>query len=297
MPWFAIKQYDGMVINMSFVDYFSLSGTPATVIPHVVDTLPDTMESVNQETMRIPCYILESTGIAYVDYPSYGVITAGAMMGGADGGWVESADDIVVSETPTVYTVRGSSSTIYGIPDEADNKTVFEHNGSEWVECGAGSGSGGGLIEVTELPTENIDPNAIYKVTDTGEMYMYGTTARLMVRVINDDTDTVVDFVEQELLPVHDIHYLIVDEMPSIAYTIFAQNGIGVMYILKETGEPWFMAQGQIVNFADDLNSSGDMPWLGMTSNVSAETEPGVYTEMVSGWNKIRVFTESVKST
>lgn len=138
---------------------------------HVVESLPDAMEPMDPTTFVIPCYVVESTGIAYIsaDGTSANANPMSSALGFpmTDGGWVDSVDDIVYPGETTVYTVRGQSSTTYGIPDEADNKTVMEHNGSEWVAVN------NDIVDVDELPTENIEEGKIYRITD-GDTVTYG---------------------------------------------------------------------------------------------------------------------------
>lgn len=102
---------------------------------HVVESLPDAMEPMDQTTFTVPSYVVESTGIAYIsaDGTSANANPLSSALGFpmTDGGWVDSVDDIVYPGETTVYTVRGQSSTTYGIPDAHPVKRLVD---GAWVE-------------------------------------------------------------------------------------------------------------------------------------------------------------------
>lgn len=65
------------------------------------------------------------------------------------------------------------TTTIYGIPNEGGIKTFYEHDGVDgWKELGVGGGDGA-IIDVTELPIENIEQDKIYRVTNEGTTEIY----------------------------------------------------------------------------------------------------------------------------
>jgi N-acetylneuraminic acid mutarotase len=55
------------------------------------------------------------------------------------------------------YTMFGKEPVVksYGIPDEADNKTIYEHNGTEWIEYGSGSSGMEFNIAYGDTPPED----------------------------------------------------------------------------------------------------------------------------------------------
>lgn len=85
-------------------EYVKLGGGKINV--KLVDELPTILEPSSESTMTINAYVVNSTGIAYVDFDGQGVMTAGELltgMSGYDHGW--SAD--INSETiPGFYCVR-----------------------------------------------------------------------------------------------------------------------------------------------------------------------------------------------
>lgn len=111
------------------------------VVYYIVDTVPENPKAADMAGSNITMYlyILASTGEPYLSGPAGTAITIPEMMGvGHYAGIVTSVDEM--TDGMGIYTImtESGSSTIYGIPDEADNKTLYEHNGSEWVECKAG---------------------------------------------------------------------------------------------------------------------------------------------------------------
>lgn len=128
-------------INMSVVEVYSMMmGTSVTAPIYVVDALPDEMEAMDEETLTIPTYIIESTGVAYTseDGTPASAFPVSSMLRGSDGGWVDSIDDITMSDKPVVYSVRGGSFTTYGVPNSQKNKYVYEYQpDGEWVNSAA----------------------------------------------------------------------------------------------------------------------------------------------------------------
>lgn len=111
-----------------------------------VDVLPNPSEVPPLVDGTIPVYVLRETGepFIYVNGERTSVIDTANQMFQALLGYPETysflgiADDKDSITEVGYYTVFGREmvGTTYGIPDEADNKTIYEHNGSEWVECG-----------------------------------------------------------------------------------------------------------------------------------------------------------------
>jgi hypothetical protein len=116
--------------------YTMILGTPIDVScpVYVVESLPDTMEPMVENMTDLvfimPCYIIESTGIAYIspDGTSSNAATVANMLDNCqDGGWVDSVEDIVESDTSTVYSVRGDEKTVYGIPATESQKVIYKY--------------------------------------------------------------------------------------------------------------------------------------------------------------------------
>ena len=140
---------------------------------YIVDELPSTgNKSVESEddgvfTTLYHIYIVRESGVPYVTFDGTQWVT------GSDGitliplgEYNGTITDISQATNTGYYTLISfsQSNTLYGISDEANNKTVYEHNGTEWVECSVIS-----VIDVEELPTENVDPNKIYRIVSNTE--------------------------------------------------------------------------------------------------------------------------------
>jgi len=146
--------------NMPIVDYFKAMGVPVDLTITVVETLPETMPAVNEDTFTFPCYVLESTGIAYVslDGTSATAIPVGAVLfgeAGFDKGWIDSADEIVIdpSGAPSIYTIRPGTQLV--------PKGLFVYSDG-WYELEK-------TLETTEKPREP----RVYATTSDGEVVDY----------------------------------------------------------------------------------------------------------------------------
>ena len=121
----------------------TLMGADATYELHVVDELPAVPElSVFGQSFHIYA-VNDTSSEAFLFIEGAGWVPGSAADFGEYMGTVSNKDDIqepVEGGTFGYYILKkaGQPSTTYGIPDEADNKTLYEHNGSEWVECKAG---------------------------------------------------------------------------------------------------------------------------------------------------------------
>ena len=240
-----IWMYESSQGVLSLDSVLSQFNTVPHVSIYVVDTLPEVMEPSDLAT-SIHCYVLESTGVAYVNQ----VIGNGAStivktfgqyfgMGMQDAGWADSIDNIpgdYVCSAGTYYAfvVRGKSSTTYGIPDEANNKTVMEHNGSEWVECGSLTGIIP-VIDVLELPTENINENALYRVksADFLSLKSNGETERFVERLQSLGVSCSVSVVETLPEPP------VISSMDKMLCYVLAETGVGYT-ALDNTGYKTF---------------------------------------------------------
>lgn len=128
------------------------------------------------------------------------------------------------------------------------------------------AGASQAIIDVTALPTENIDEQSIYRLTTEGaEIYMldggsvtlYGATLETIMGVKPNIVTYVVDELPETLTP------------PDVAtYTFY-------FYIVESTGIAWFDS-GEGAMTASTLFGGGmDKGW---SDDVYAETEEGIYT-------------------
>jgi hypothetical protein len=119
----------------SLYDYITLTvsnGAPVELNIMVVDALPDTLIPITDLTGPYNIYVDKSTGIAY-GYVNNEVQTIGSFLFGADRGWTTDIN----AET---------------------------ENGFYCVRTVANNASGGGILDVDTLPTDDINENAIYRV-------------------------------------------------------------------------------------------------------------------------------------
>lgn len=141
---FAFTDADGQSVCVPLdVMLSEANGIPVSCTVNIVETLPDSMEPmvVGEDDAYMTFYVLDSTGVAYTSTsgdPS-DAVTVSALFGRTnltvtDGGWIGSADDVVCPtelNTAVIYTVRGQSSTIYGIPNAHPVKRFID---GAWVE-------------------------------------------------------------------------------------------------------------------------------------------------------------------
>lgn len=125
------------------------------------------------------------------------------------------------------------------------------------------SSSGSGIIEVTKLPTEDIDESAIYKVLNDGRIaYLLNSSG---------DYTTLEDVLLASITKEVEFHF--VDELPDemlksnydIVHAYVVSTGVVYAYI---TGEGVFSCS-QIFGYPDK----------GYTDDISLETEEGVYVQ------------------
>jgi hypothetical protein len=155
--------------------------TPGYYIP--VDELPETSSDspVDIPAGAVPIFISTVTGEARA-FVSGNAQPLQDVVNGLFGhsyefhGIAESIDDMT---EVGYYTMFGKETIVksYGIPDEANTKTVYEHNGTEWVECGSGgSGKEPLLAELTVTKNGVYDkpefPSSIAPITYDGVMDM-----------------------------------------------------------------------------------------------------------------------------
>lgn len=163
-------------------DYAELSknlmeqmGFTVTTKLYVVDALPNEFEAPIMDTsnriVETVYYVLRGTGESYQIAANGGVgmaISLNEATGASHHGIISDPSEATEDGFYTIM-IPAESSTTYGIPDEANNKTVMEYNGSEWVECGGGNGK---VVEIAT--TEELDAIlANATIGDVGCGYLY----------------------------------------------------------------------------------------------------------------------------
>lgn len=97
--------------------------------------------------------------------------------------------------------------------DGNDGQVLTKKDGRvTWGDIPSGGGSGGGIIDVTELPTENIDTSAIYRVEE-------GVSATAYMG--RQDVSS--------FLPI-----IVVDELPSVGIPSDMDNGITIYFLTTD---------------------------------------------------------------
>ena len=151
-----------------------------------------------------------------------------------------------------------------------------------------GGGGGSGIIDVTELPTENIDENAVYRVTES-----YKATGDDLI-VVMPDEETGETLVQQSLLETYGevLKLYVVDELPADMKITDIENGEELyIYLLRTDGIGYINALqfGAVIPigvlFFDEEGFD-----KGITDNVYAETEIGIYSTFESYEQIIRWF-------
>lgn len=160
------------------------------------------------------------------------------------------------------------------------NKERIAENNNQLKECialagegggGGGGGSGGsGIIDVTELPTENIDGNSVYKVMGEGgaEIWVVSNLNQVL-----SFADLLLSFIGS--VPV--LNYYLVDALPDtmIASDMTAFSAFHI-YILRSKGVGYISEDGtsaSAVSVATALTGSGDGD-LGWADDISSVVWP-----------------------
>ena len=133
---------------------------------------------------------------------------------------------------------------------------------------------GGGIIDVTELPTENIVENVIYRVSsETAELWLTNPSVPA--------TMPLADYMAQMMgiTPIFVIE--MVDALPNELTPIDENTFTFYIYILNDTGVAYINIDGEVGSFATMLfgDATFDKGW---TNDIAAETEVGIYSVRVA---------------
>lgn len=151
-----------------------------------------------------------------------------------------------------------------------------------------GGSGGSGIIDVTELPISNIDENAVYRVTES-----YKPTVDDLILVMPDE-ETGETLVQQSLLETYGevLKLYVVDELPADMKVTDLENGEEFyIYLLRTDGIGYINALqfGAVLPIGVLIIGEEDFD-KGITDNVYAETEVGVYSTFESYEQIIRWF-------
>jgi hypothetical protein len=131
-----------------------------------------------------------------------------------------------------------------------------------------GGGSGGGIIDVTELPTEGIDEQSIYRVENaTAEWWLYesGYKGNFGELIAQEKGGT--------------LTMLVCDELPQ-TFVVSTQTAFTV-YVMRNNGEMYVSLDGTTATLFLDLLASmgmGQKPFHGAVGSQDEMTEEGYYT-------------------
>lgn len=131
-------------------------------------------------------------------------------------------------------------------------------------------GGGSGIIEVPELPTENIDENAIYKVVVDEESTFY------IIR-----NGTIID--EKTFLQsvgLKEVYKYFVDELPADMLETDTSTGITHGYVINSTGVVYLKVKGPgVILTIGEVAFSNVGYDKGYTTDITLETQDGVYVQ------------------
>jgi hypothetical protein len=229
-----------------------------TFVFHPVTEIAPPYEWSDHNAKIFHFYVLEPSGEIYVAAdPTEGIANLAEEMQMSYNGIISNPIEATEDGYYTVMTA-GESSITYGIPDEANNKTIFEHSTADgWVECG-----GSDIIDVTELPSQYEDVNVYVRLNAS----TYMTFLQL--------------FQSNGVNP--DITYYVVDELPTTGTVtdfntlasvyVYIANNIPYAYGKTGYGNMWIPVSSLMAEIADI-----SLPDKGFTSNITAETNAGIY--------------------
>ena len=149
-----------------------------------------------------------------------------------------------------------------------------------------GGGGGSGIIDVTELPTENIDENAVYRVTES-----YKASATDIYIVMPDEGTG--EMYARTLFEATGMNYniYVVDELPADMKIVDAETATELeIYVLTTDGIVYINVLGMGVVTLGLLLSEEKGFDKGFTNNPYAETESGVYTAIETYKQVVRWF-------
>lgn len=153
---------------------------------------------------------------------------------------------------------------------------VFE----KYASGGSGTGgSGGGIIDVTELPTDGVDEQSIYRVANT--------TAQLLMHGDGECIDFGAALAEESNAT---IVYIVCDQLPStFVPTVMSEGETATVYVVRSTGEMYISTDGtSAVPLLTALGLAGTgievYEFKGLVSSTDEITEDGLYTLIIESY-------------
>lgn len=182
------------------------------------------------------------------------------------------------------------------------NKERITENNNQLQECialagaGGGGGGGSGIIDVTELPTENIDENAVYRVTKESAQLYAASPADGM-------TISIEEFLSLQMGADH-TEIVAVEELENVPLS-GGEPPVFYIHVLKSTGVGYINIAGEATTLSAGL-FGGEIPDKGWIDDISSATELGIYAVvgerfverfvyLGSAWVKIEAPIEDLK--
>lgn len=149
-----------------------------------------------------------------------------------------------------------------------------------------GGSGGGGIIDVTELPTSNIDENAVYRLTETIQV-----EKNEIYQVDGINVYSVTDMLIDMGVPASNIHAYVVDELPADMKSSDVETFTELhFYLLRTDGKGYMHISGYGVITLAIMFYQDPSYDKGFTENVYAETEDGIYTTLEAYKDIVRWF-------
>jgi hypothetical protein len=195
-----------------------------------------------------------------------------------------------MSELSSVNKIKSLKQQIEQVTGESHSDlTVAIQALKDGYGNSGGSGGAGGIIDVTELPTSNIDTNAVYRVTERVQ------TEKTEVYVRNYLNGTYMVLTAQQYLAYLGVptvpNIYVVDELTNLKTTDVQYFTELNLYILRSDGICYLNvpAYGGIITLGlFGFQATGYDK--GFTDNVYEETDRGVYTTIEAYKEVIRYF-------
>lgn len=166
------------------------------------------------------------------------------------------------------YAIGGSGEAGEDLTAVLDEQSQLIAELKEKLANGGGSGGGSQecdcIIDVTELPTENIDENAIYRLTSSGsaEMYFGG-----------EQDGTVMYYTVAEFWAMTNIPYIptytVVDTIPSSWNCINQETMVAEVYIDKATGIGYLSDGTTSMPLSAVTSGAADCGWIDSLENMT----------------------------
>lgn len=244
---------------------------------YVVDELPsngnasveDMSGSVYTTVYHI--YIVRETGIPYITYDGISWVRCDeGITAYSLGNYNGVITNISHATDDGCYMLMVSSKEyIFGIPNAANDKIVYLHNGSEWTKAGKG------ITDVTSLPTTDIDDTTAYRLSPERNIYTYDSWSQQVYTL----QDAVSQFSE---MPSAKVKIYWVETLPEQmeVFDPFATNAFPV-YVIESEGIGYISRTGSS-DSATQLNGTvihAEMyaPTKGWIDSIDSITEPGIY--------------------